>query len=316
MKFTITLLLSTLSFLSYCSESSDRISAIRLQSEMMDSSLSRNESIYTFQFSELYREKSGIVYSIDDSTITGELDAENRLIISSSPGQHFFQFYIDGYQEISTGSLAIKAQFNNIYTVEISISLRQNLMKKPVIYLYPVEEMDVSIELSIHGEDAFYYPSYENGWQVSAHPNGDLTIDDKTYSYLFWEANSEEYDLDYKEGFVVRKPEVVEFLEVRLTESGLTAKEQADFITFWGPQLAQNDQNFVHFIFNETCNEFADLTIIPRPDHIFRIYMIWQPIERTFQVKQQEMKVINREGFSVLEWGGMELSPQQKHSAL
>ena len=50
-------------------------------------------------------------------------------------------------------------------------------------------------------------------------------------------------------GFFVGSDQVVSFLEKKLTDAGLSSKEQADFITFWGPKLAQNELNFVHFIY-------------------------------------------------------------------
>ena len=180
--------------------------------------------------------------------------------------------------------------------------------EKPVIYLYPEKPTDVHIEMDIHGEDAFYYPAYTDSWNLTAAPNGDLTFGDDVYNYLFWEATNRTI-LSPKQtasGFFIDGENVVSFLEEKLTLAGLNSKEQADFITYWGPRLAQNQLNFIHFEFNESCNEYADINITPKPDNIYRIYMIWGAVTEEFRVNEQEIEQFDRDGFSVLEWGGKE----------
>jgi hypothetical protein len=137
-------------------------------------------------------------------------------------------------------------------------------------------------------------------------PNGDLTIGEDTYNYLFWEATQADHlsTTDLKTGFIIEGGNAISFLQEKLTKAGLSSKEQADFITFWGPLLQKNELNFVHFEFNETCNKFAELTIDPQPDNVYRIYIFFSPITERFEVEDQEIESMNRTGFSVLEWGG------------
>lgn len=54
-----------------------------------------------------------------------------------------------------------------------------------------------------------------------------------------------------KSRFNVTKEEVTPFLEGKLSLAGLNSKEQADFITCWGPRLATKEINFLRFKFNE-----------------------------------------------------------------
>lgn len=61
---------------------------------------------------------------------------------------------------------------------------------KPVIYLYPEEETEVSVQVNFTegGELTCTYPEYGNGWEVTALPDG--TIYDKDgneYYCLYWE---------------------------------------------------------------------------------------------------------------------------------
>ena len=45
---------------------------------------------------------------------------------------------------------------------------------KPVIYLYPEQETMVSVSLDYAGTLTATYPAYENGWRVTAEPDGTL----------------------------------------------------------------------------------------------------------------------------------------------
>ena len=47
--------------------------------------------------------------------------------------------------------------------------------RKPVIYLYPEETTEVTVKLDFKGKLTSTYPAYENGWKVTAQPDGTLT---------------------------------------------------------------------------------------------------------------------------------------------
>lgn len=67
---------------------------------------------------------------------------------------------------------------------------------KPVIYLYPEKKTAVTVKLNYAGELTCTYPAYNDGWKVSASPDGTLTdAAGQTYNYLYWEGvNSVVYD--------------------------------------------------------------------------------------------------------------------------
>jgi hypothetical protein len=276
-------------------------------SSVLDEKLAPNCSAYEFIFNGVTQESYTILYSIDGEEGQAEVSKDGRLIVNASPGRHIFQFFTWHYSEVYTDSLTILAQYRDVWEIEMYQSQFPVDVSKPVIYLYPEEATEVKVNVDIFGQDPFYYPNYANGWEFTALPNGDLKMNDQVYNYLFWEAASMVDPIAHKDGFFVSKNDVVPFLEKHLTTAGLTSKEQADFITYWAPRLAQHDQSFVHFIFNEACDDFASLSITPKPDHIYRIYMLWQPTQTKFDALEQIIQPMNREGFSVLEWGGMEL---------
>lgn len=72
--------------------------------------------------------------------------------------------------------------------------------------------------------------------------------------------------------------------------------------------MAAHDDVFLQFQFNKECDRYAELEIDPKPDNVYRIYMIWQPVDQLrIAPEAQEIPVMNRDGFTVLEWGGQEL---------
>ena len=84
---------------------------------------------------------------------------------------------------------------------------------KPVIYLYPEEETSVTVRLDYDGELTTTYPAYENGWTVTAAPDGTLTgAAGQTYNYLYWEGVSDG-DYDFSEGVCVAGEDTAAFLE-------------------------------------------------------------------------------------------------------
>ena len=66
------------------------------------------------------------------------------------------------------------------------------IIGKPVIYLYPEEPMDISVQIKLtNSEFTTIYPKFngKNTWNVHAEPNGDIYVKGRKYPYLFWEAN-------------------------------------------------------------------------------------------------------------------------------
>ena len=96
---------------------------------------------------------------------------------------------------------------------------------KPVIYLYSEQETTVSVSLDYAGTLTATYPAYENGWTVTAEPDGTLYDENgNEYSYLFWEGENNT-DYDFSKGFCVAGADTADFLHEKLAEIGLTPRE-------------------------------------------------------------------------------------------
>ena len=174
---------------------------------------------------------------------------------------------------------------------------------KPVIYLYPEEKTDVSVQLDLDGSFLYTKPSYEDGWNVTAAPDGTLTTQDgKTYPYLFWEGQlNTEYD--FSTGFCVSGSESEAFLRESLATLGLNQSETDDFIDFWLPFMQKNPYNVISFQ-TAAYTDAAKLSISPQPDTTIRVFMAWYSSDEAVDIPVQTLPQTQRSGFTAVEWGG------------
>lgn len=180
-----------------------------------------------------------------------------------------------------------------------------NYDAKPVIYLYPTEETEVSVTLDYSGTLTSTYPAYGAGWTVTARPDGTLTDETgREYYCLFWEGLTET-EYDFSTGFCVAGKDTAAFLEDALARLGLTDKEAEEFIIYWLPQMEGNPYNLISFQ-GAAYTGSAVLTIDPAPDSLLRVFMAWKALEEPIDVEPQVLEPIQREGFTVVEWGGTE----------
>ncbi|CAM4086795.1 MULTISPECIES: TonB-dependent receptor plug domain-containing protein [Flavobacterium] len=186
------------------------------------------------------------------------------------------------------------------------------LLKKPVIYLYPTQETEITLQFEFKGELLTTFPKYEGNWKVIAAPNGQL-FDTKTkrnYSSLFWDGAidlpNEHYQ--YTDGFVVEKENLTDFFIEKLEHIGLNNQETNEFIQFWLPILERNEFNFIHFLKNDACNEISVNKVKPKPETVIRVYMEFYGLDHFETIKEQQLPKTNRKGFTLVEWGGADVT--------
>ena len=177
---------------------------------------------------------------------------------------------------------------------------------KPVIYLYPETETQVTVKMDYSGKLTCTYPAYDDGWQVTAAPDGTLTDDrGQTYNYLYWEGETATgYDLS--KGFCVPGADTAAFLEDALARLGLNRKEANEFIVYWLPQMEDNAYNLITFQ-QKAYTEAAKLTVEPAPDSVLRVFMTWKALEQPVEVPAQLLPAFERQGFALIEWGGCQV---------
>lgn len=181
-----------------------------------------------------------------------------------------------------------------------------NAAYKPVIYLYPEEETKVSVNLKLDGRLTCTYPAYNNGWTVTASPDGTLTdAKGQTYNYLYWEGETYA-QYDFSRGFCVQGKDTAAFLETALAKLGLNRREANEFIVYWLPLMEQNPYNIISFQ-TDIYTDAAQLEVSPAPDTLIRVFMAWQATGEYIELTEQKLTAPERTGFTVMEWGGTEI---------
>lgn len=177
---------------------------------------------------------------------------------------------------------------------------------KPVIYLYPEQEMDVNVKVAPNAGFSKTEPAYpENGWVVKSSIDSQIYnyADGTIYPYLFWEGNAYNFITpDY--GFVMSKNDVPTKMNEILGRLGLVEKEINDFMEFWQPKLEVKPYVFVTFLPQREFDKIAPLTVNPAPDTVIRVMMDYKPLDAPVTVKEPFIWTPQRKGFIVVEWGG------------
>ncbi len=114
-------------------------------------------------------------------------------------------------------------------------------------------------------------------------------------------------DYDFSKGFCVAGADTAGFLRKTLSGIGLTPKEYNEFIVYWLPKMQGNPYNLISFQ-SERYTDGAKLTIDPKPDSELRVFMAWKPLNRAQPIEPQTFPSFERDGFTVVEWGGCEVT--------
>lgn len=176
---------------------------------------------------------------------------------------------------------------------------------KPVIYLYPQKETQIKVQVGaqITQSDPIYP---QGGWLVTAKPNGELTYQNQTYPYLFWEGLGNGLYPDYRDrGTVVAQKDLVSTLYQQLSKLGLNQKESADFMEFWQPKLPKTPYVRLTWLDTKDMDTLAPLAVTPRPDTSIRIFLEFQGLDKPIKLIPQTLSSPERQGFTLIEWGGL-----------
>jgi len=175
------------------------------------------------------------------------------------------------------------------------------VVKKPAVYLYPEETMNVSVQVKVNGHLTFTDPEYNTGWNVNVTPQ---SIIDNKYDYLFYEADLNKIELP-KEGWVVEFEYLKMWFDEYLPKLGLNEKEKEQFEDYWLSKLRKAKYYDVRILDNKFLSENMELIINPKPETLIRLNFYFKPLSSKIVLNAPEIKDVTRKGFTVVEWGGI-----------
>ncbi|MFA7308637.1 MAG: hypothetical protein WC045_01020 [Patescibacteria group bacterium] len=205
---------------------------------------------------------------------------------------------------------------------------------KPVIYLYPEKPTDVTVKFEAPMQFTTQIPTYSDGWKVNASPDGKLTdlqpgktncegIDFShtgseyaqescktgSYPYLYWAGNTSNTYPQTVGGWIVARHDIASVIQEKLTTIGLTAKETADMMEYWVPELINKNAPYYRLSFLQApeLNKFIPMQVTPQPQTTIRVFLDWEPFNAKpeMELKPQTLRHIDRSGFTLVEWGGL-----------
>ncbi len=193
-------------------------------------------------------------------------------------------------------------------------------VRKPVIYAYGKSGTTFEMGISTEANITFTYPQLEDKWCITISENGLLQDkNNQQYPYLFWEGEMANLNFQKSEekiiGSVVTKQNTVAFLEDKLTQLGFNATEKTDFITFWSPLIMKNENSFIQFLVDEEYEAISTLDISPKPNNMRRVYILFsdaKDMDDRFIDTNVHFNSFDRIGFTILEWGGTEITQPKK----
>ncbi|MBE5821262.1 MAG: hypothetical protein E7311_01565 [Clostridiales bacterium] len=245
----------------------------------------------------MYSELNDVL--ISNNTATIKINRDRMGVTADYLGDIYF---IPIPQNITT----VNVEFKNVthYNRPIIIPVAD----KPIIYLYPSETTNVTVELGKPENITCSYPKYVDEWNVEANPNGNLTdLDTGKYLYSLYYESLNEIDFNLDTGFIVKGEDSASFLEEKLAILGLNEREAQEFIIYWLPKLEANNYNFIYFATMDEINENMPLSITPTPDSLIRVLMVFKGLDKPINIIPQQLTTPERTGFVAVEWGGTEI---------
>jgi hypothetical protein len=70
--------------------------------------------------------------------------------------------------------------------------------------------------------------------------------------------------------------------------------------------MLQNEYNLIRFARQEYTEEYP-LKVSPSPDSMLRVFMVWKEATGNETITSQVLPQFDRQGFTVIEWGGTEV---------
>lgn len=173
---------------------------------------------------------------------------------------------------------------------------------KPNIYLYPEREEVIEVTFRYPGQLTTVIPDYSNYWKVSASPEG--LLNDR-YDFLFYEALVQEIFFQKDFGWKLPVDDREGALEEILDLYGFNFQEKTDFIEFWIEKLDQDTEYLVYPQETVIIDRVMPLETTPETTRSYRIWFYFIPADDTEIIEPESVEVIVREGFTLVEWGGM-----------
>ena len=207
------------------------------------------------------------------------------------------------------------------------------MVKKPAIYLYPTITTKVNVKLDKSIKYQTTIPVYKKkGWNVEAEPTGSLrdlqpnytkcsnlpkkqfgleyaqdACKYNKYPFIFWDGAPKDKVPAKSTGFIVAKEDIATFLASKADEMQFSSDEKNDFVKYWAKEMRDANWSYyrVYFLQNEDVDMYIPIYVDPKPQSWNRIQIVISKGKKNEKITAQSLVPIKRDGFTLVEWGGM-----------
>lgn len=165
------------------------------------------------------------------------------------------------------------------------------VVRKPNIYIYPEEKIDLEIEVSFPfgGKIITSEPAYTiSGWHITVDTSG---LINNAYQYLFYECEIPNY-FQTKNGWKVPQKNLNNFLHESLIKFGLNEMEIYDFVEYWVPKLTDFEYYLIFPQKKEIINQMIHLNFSKEPKNSRRIFYLFKGINKNYDAKINPPNII------------------------
>ncbi len=173
---------------------------------------------------------------------------------------------------------------------------------EPAIYIYPEipGEFTVRLDLGAGVRITASDPDYGEGWTV--HVAADGRIDD-AHDFLFYELAMPR-PTPPPAGWRLDGARLDEELAALAGRIGLNEAESTEFVAFWSERLPDGEHWAALPVWNEGLDGWSALDVEPAPDSVWRVWVFFAPLDSPIGMAEPELPVVERNGTTVIEWGG------------
>ena len=255
---------------------------------------SYNYAVITYNLAGCHENIDDITFDMENGTLSVYFDIRLQCGLCA-PERYVL------YKKVPKSIKNVKTYYRNMNEP----SCNQYVAYKPIIYVYPTEDIDLTVKLGNKEALTHTYPKYKDSWNV--HVTKDSNIYDydtkRNYYALYWEAK-DPFVPDMKEGFVVEGKDTIKLLEDKLEVLGLNEREINEFIVYWIDKIENNKYNYIYFRTTDKVNELMPLEFSKNPETLIRVLVDIVPLDEKIEVKEQKLEPVTRTGYTVVEWGG------------
>ncbi|MBU1976148.1 MAG: hypothetical protein KKG59_07130 [Nanoarchaeota archaeon] len=191
-----------------------------------------------------------------------------------------------------------------LFALFAAAALSTVAIKKPAIYLYPTTDSVIDVKLEVNGRITQDIPKYNCGWRVFASKQGIIKENTAQFDYLFYEAELKNIELP-NNGWIVEYSDLENWFDTRLPKLGLNEKELYQFKEYWMQELKPAKYYEIRLLSKEFLVNNMNLVIDPKPDTLIRLNFYFKPLDKPHELKEPIIVSPKREGFVVVEWGGI-----------